>query len=271
MSALAPPAPALDRRVTQARVILSEWTKLRTLRSSIWSLLGAVVFMAGLGIVVAALQVTHWSQLDPHDRVNYDPVSTALIGALVAQLAIGVLGVLVVTGEYATGMVRATFSAVPRRLPVLWAKVAVYLTVVAVLMTACVLISFFGTQPILAAKHVDTSFGAPGVARAVFGAALYLIVVALLGVSLGALVRNTAGGIATLAGIMFVLPGVAAILPHSWGDSINPYLPSSAGAQIMALHPDPSGLAPWTGFGLFLGYTLVTLVAAAVLLVRRDV
>ena len=161
MSAVASPAPALDRRVTQARVILSEWTKLRTLRSSIWSLLGAVVFMAGLGIVVAALQVTHWSQLDPHDRVNYDPVSTALIGALVAQLAIGVLGVLVVTGEYATGMVRATFSAVPRRLPVLWAKVAVYLTVVAVLMTACVLISFFGTQPILAAKHVDTSSAPP--------------------------------------------------------------------------------------------------------------
>jgi ABC-type transport system involved in multi-copper enzyme maturation permease subunit len=264
-------APAArDYRVTQARVILSEWTKLRTLRSSVWSLLGAVVFMAGLGIVVAALQVTHWSQLDPHDRATYDPVGTALIGALVAQLAIGVLGVLVVTGEYATGTIRATFAAVPRRLPVLWAKALVFLVVTAVLMTFCALVAFFGTQPIVSTKHVETSFGTAGVARAVIGAGLYLTVVGLLGVSLGALVRNTAGGIGSLAGIMFVLPGVAAILPHSWGDAINPYLPSSAGAQIMAWHPDPSGLAPWTGFGLFLAYTLATLAVAAVLLVRRD-
>jgi ABC-type transport system involved in multi-copper enzyme maturation permease subunit len=260
----------VDYRVTQLRVIVSEWTKLRTLRSSVWSLAGAVLFMTGLGILVGALQVTHWSQLDPHDRATYDPVGTALIGALVAQLAIGVLGVLVVTGEYATGMIRATFAAVPRRLPVLWAKSLVYLVVTAVLMTVCALIAFFGTQPIIAAKHVDTSFGAPGVARAVFGAGLYLTVVGLLGVSLGALVRNTAGGIGALAGIMFVLPGVAAILPHSWGDTIDPYLPSSAGGQIMAWHPDPAGLAPWTGFALFLGYTLATLAVAAILLVRRD-
>ncbi|MGH3382911.1 MAG: ABC transporter permease subunit [Actinoallomurus sp.] len=259
-----------DCRVTQARVILSEWTKLRTLRSSVWSLLGAVVFMAGLGILVAALQVTHWSQLDPHDRATYDPVGTALIGALVAQLAIGVLGVLVVTGEYATGTIRATFAAVPRRLPVLWAKALVFIVVTAVLMTVCALVAFFGTQPIIATRHVDTSIGSVGVARAVFGAGLYLAVVGLLGVSLGALVRNTAGGIGSLAGVMFVLPGVAAILPHSWGDAIDPYLPSSAGGQIMAWHPDPSGLAPWTGFGLFLGYTVVTLAVAAVLLVRRD-
>ena len=263
-------APRRHYRVTQARVIASEWTKLRTLRSSQWSLLGAVLFMAGLGILVAALQVTHWSQLDPHDRTAYDPVGTALIGALVAQLAVGVLGVLVVTGEYATGMIRATFAAVPKRLPVLWAKALVFMVVTAVLMTLCVLVSFFVTQPILSAKHVDISFSSPGVARAVFGAALYLTVVALLGVSLGALVRNTAGGIGSLAGVMFVLPGVAAILPHSWGDTIDPYLPSSAGGQIMAWHPDPSGLAPWTGFALFLAYTLVTLVAAALLLVRRD-
>jgi ABC-2 type transport system permease protein len=257
--------------VTQARVILSEWTKLRTLRSSIWSLLGAVVFMAALGVAVAALQVTHWSQLDAHDRATYDPVGTALIGALVAQLAIGVLGVLVVTGEYATGMIRATFAAVPRRLPVLWAKVLVFLTATASLMTMCALIAFFVAQPILASKNVDIGFGSPGVARAVFGAGLYLTVVALLGVSLGALVRNTAGGIACLAGLMFVLPGVAAILPHSWGDAINPYLPSSAGGQVMALHPDPAGLAPWTGLAVFVAYAAVALVAAAILLVRRDV
>jgi ABC-2 type transport system permease protein len=268
MSVITPVAH--DYRVTQLRVIRSEWTKLRTLRSSVWSLLGAVVFMAGLGILVGALQVTHWSQLDPHDRATYDPVGTALIGALVAQLAIGVLGVLVVTGEYATGMIRATFAAVPRRLPVLWAKALVFIVVTGVLMTICVMVAFFGTQPIIASKHVETTFGSPGVARAVFGAALYVTVVGLLGVSLGALVRNTAGGIGALAGIMFVLPGVAAILPHSWGDSIDPYLPSSAGAQIMSWHPDPAGLAPWTGFALFLGYTLATLAVAAVLLVRRD-
>jgi hypothetical protein len=257
-------------RVTQLRVARSEWTKLWSLRSTRWSLLLAVVAMAGLGIVFGAVQMAHWSQMSAHDRATFDPVDTSVGGWHIAQLAVGVLGVLVISGEYSTGMIRSTFGAVPHRLPVLWAKAGVYSAVVFALMLPSALIAFFVTQAILRQHHVQTTFGAPHVARAVIGCALFLTITGLLGLAIGSLVRNTAGGIAAFAGVMFVLPGITAILPNSWGDSIDPYLPLSAGTAILAIHPDPSSLAPWTGLLLFLGYALAAIAVAAMLLVRRD-
>jgi ABC-2 type transport system permease protein len=266
------PSPRLLGRgkVTQFNVIRSEWTKLWSLRSTRWSLLVAVIAMAGLGIVVAAVQMAHWSSMSPVDRRTFNPIDVSVGGFHFAQLAIGVLGVLVMSGEYSTGMIRSSFAAVPKRLPVLWAKVLDFGFVTLALMLPAALFSFFVCQVILRQHHVQTTFGAPHVARAVIGSALFLTMVGLLGVALGALVRNTAGGIATLAGVLFVLPGIAAILPNSWGDSINPYLPSSAGEAIIAIHSDPHTLSAWSGFGLFTLYTVVAMVAAAVLLVRRD-
>jgi ABC-2 type transport system permease protein len=257
-------------RVTQLRVARSEWTKLWSLRSTRWSLLLAVVAMAGLGIVFGAVQMAHWSQMSAHDRATFDPVDTSLGGWHIAQLAVGVLGVLVISGEYSTGMIRSTFGAVPHRLPVLWAKAAVYGAVVLGLMLPASLIAFFVSQAILKQHHVQTTIGAPHVARAVIGCALFLTVTGLLGLAIGSLVRNTAGGIAAFAGVMFVLPGITAILPNSWGDSIDPYLPLSAGTAVLAIHPDPSSLAPWTGLLLFLGYAAAAMLIAAVLLLRRD-
>jgi ABC-2 type transport system permease protein len=256
--------------VSQARVVRSEWTKLWSLRSTRWSLLVSVVGMAGLGILVSAVQMAHWNQMDPHDRATFNPVDVSLGGWHLAQLAIGVLGVLLISGEYSTGQIRSTFAAVPRRLPVLWAKVGVYATLTFVLMLAASFVAFLVSQPILRSHHVQTTLSSPHVLRAVIGAALFLTVTGLMGVSLGALVRNTAGGIAAFAGLMFVLPGITAILPNSWGDSIDPYLPLSAGTDILAIHPDPNALSAWTGFLLFLGYALATLAVSAVLLVRRD-
>jgi ABC-2 type transport system permease protein len=257
-------------RVTQARVARSEWTKLWSLRSTRWSLLLAVVAMTGLGIVFGAVQMAHWSQMSPHDRATFDPVDTSLGGWHIAQLAVGVLGVLVISGEYSTGMIRSTFGAVPHRLPVLWAKAAVYGAVVFALMLPSALVAFFVSQAILKQHHVETTIGAPHVLRAVIGCALFLTITGLLGLALGSLVRNTAGGIATFAGVMFVLPGISAILPNSWGDAVDPYLPLSAGTAILSIHPDPSALAPWTGLLLYLGYAAFAMLAAAVLLVRRD-
>jgi hypothetical protein len=261
---------ARSGRVTQLRVARSEWTKLWSLRSTRWSLLLAVVAMAGLGIVFGAVQMAHWSQMSAHDRATFDPVDTSLGGWHIAQLAVGVLGVLVISGEYSTGMIRSTFGAVPHRLPVLWAKAGVYSAVVFALMLPSSLIAFFVSQAILKQHHVQTTFGAPHVARAVVGCALFLTVTGLLGLAIGSLIRNTAGGIAAFAGVMFVLPGITAILPNSWGNSIDPYLPLSAGTAILAIHPDASSLAPWTGLLLFLGYAAAAMAIAAVLLVRRD-
>lgn len=257
-------------RVTQLHVIRSEWTKLWSLRSTRWSLLVAVIGMAGLGIVIAAVQMAHWNSMSPNDRRTFNPVDVSTAGFHFAQLALGVLGVLVISGEYSTGMIRSSFAAVPKRLPVLWAKLLTFGTTALLLMLPSALLAFFVAQAILRQHHVQTTFGSPHVARAVIGSALFLTVVGLLGVVIGALVRNTAGGIATLAGVLFVLPGIAAILPNSWGDTINPYLPNSAGEAITAIHSDPHTLSAWNGFALFCAYTAVATIVAAVLLVRRD-
>ena len=257
-------------RVTQARVARSEWTKLWTLRSTRWSLLAAVIAMAGLGIVFSAVQMAHWSQMSAGDRLTYDPIDTSLGGWHIAQLALGVLGVLVISGEYSTGMIRSSFAAVPRRLPVLWAKTGVYAGVVFGLMLPTALIAFFVSQAIDRQHHVQTTIGAPHVLRSVVGCALFLTATGVLGLALGALVRNTAGGIATFAGVMFVLPGISAILPNSWGDSINPYLPLTAGTTILSRHPDPGSLSPWAGLALYAGYAAAALAISAFLLVRRD-
>jgi len=256
--------------VTLARVVRSEWTKLWSLRSTRWALLVSVVGMTGLGILVSAVQMAHWKQMSAQDRATFDAVDVSLGGWHLAQLAIGVLGVLLITGEYSTGQIRSTFAAVPHRLPVLWAKAGVYAAITLVLMLVSSFAAFLISQPILRRHHVETTLSSPHVLRAVVGAALFLTATGLFGLSLGALVRNTAGGIATFAGLMFVLPGITAILPNSWGDSIDPYLPLSAGTDILTIHPDPASLAAWTGFLLFLGYSLGALALSAVLLLRRD-
>ena len=180
------------------------------------------------------------------------------------------LGVLVITGDYSTGMIRATMAAVPKRLPVLWAKAIVYGLVVLALATPATLIAFGVGEAILARQHIDIAFSHPGVARAVFGAALYLTVVGLFGLAIGGIVRNTAGGIASLRRDSFVLPPLMNVLPTSWNNAASPYLPLPAGQAVMALTRDPHQLAPWTGLGLLCAHTAAALALASILLVRRD-
>lgn len=257
-------------RVTQLRVIRSEWTKLRSLRSTVFSLLAAVVFVLGLSLLVPSVTVGHWPPRDPREALGFDPTARSLAGVFLAQLALGVLGVLLMSGEYATGMVRATFAAVPTRLPVLWAKAAVFAAVTFVLMVPATLGAFLIGQSIFSGKGLQTDLSQPGVLRAVIGAALYLTVVGVLGLGLGALLRNTAAAISTLFGLLFVLPIIMHLLPTSFSDSVDKYLPNSAGQAITHVRPDPTALAPWTGFGLFCLYAVVMLAVAAVGLRRRD-
>jgi hypothetical protein len=263
-------AAGLRIRVGQWRVVRSEWTKLWSLRSTRWALLVSFVAMGGLGILVSAIQMAHWNQLHADDRRNFNPIDSSLGGWHLAQLSIGVLGVLFITGEYSTGQIRSTFAAVPKRLPVLWAKAAVFSFVTLVMMVVASFIAFLVAQPILSQHHVQTTLGHPHVLRSVIGAGLFLTATGLLGLSLGALVRNTAGGIASFAGVMFVLPGLSAVLPNSWGDKLDPYLPLNAGSDIIGNQPDPTQLSAWGGFGLFCLYAVIALAISAVLLVRRD-
>ncbi|UTI66264.1 ABC transporter permease subunit [Paraconexibacter antarcticus] len=270
----APPAPtttAFRGRVTQARVARAEWTKLWSLRSTRWSLLFAVVAMVALGIGISAVQMSRWGSMSAHDRAVYDSIDTGVGGYHLAQLAIGVLGVLVISGEYSTGMIRSSLMAVPKRLPVLWAKLGVFTAVTFVLMLVSTFISFFAVQAIVTQHHQQHAIGDPHALRAVVGTALFLTVLGALGVGLGALVRNTAGGIASFVGLLFVLPGVTALLPHSLADTINPYLPLNAGFTVTtSTFENSHHLSTWGGFAVFCVYTAVVIAAAAVQMVRRD-
>ena len=264
-----PRAPTVGR-VTQARVARSEWTKLRTLRSTRWAMFVTLLLTMGIGILACTVFAARWPNLSLEDKLRFHPLRVSLAGVGLAQLSIGVLGVLVITGEYSTGMIRSTFCAVPKRLPVLWAKAAVFAAVTLVVSVPAVLIVFFAGQSILSSRHVQIAFSYPGVARAVFGAALFLTVMGVFGLGIGAIVRHTAGGIVTLVGIVFVIPPLLGLLPTSWSDAINPYLPSTAGDAIWTITPDAHTLSPWAGFGLFCGYAAASLAIAALLLVRRD-
>ena len=258
-------------RVTQGGVLASEWTKLRSLRSNRLSLLAASVLTIGFPILFASIVGSHWGHMTPMERANRQPLDVALSGVGIAHIVLGVLGVTVITGEYSTGLIRATFCAVPKRLPVLWAKAADYALVCFALMLPAVVIAFFSSQAILNRHHIlQISFTHPGVARCVVGAAVYLMLVGVFAVALGAIVRSTAGGIALFATIFFVTPPLVDVLPASWSDAISPYLPSSAGRSMVMLTHGPHELAPGPGAALLCGYVALALAAAAVLLVRRD-
>lgn len=257
--------------VSFPRVLRSEWTKLASLRSTRWSLLAAVVMMVLVAAAIAGAQMNRWTHLSPHDRLTFDSINTAVAGFNFSQLAIGVLGVLVISGEYSTGMIRSSLMAVPHRLPVLWAKAVVFGALTFVLMLVSALVAFVIVQAIVTGHGMQHSLGDPHALRAVVGVALFLTVLGLMAIGLGALVRNTAGGIATFVLLLFVLPGVTAILPASLSDSLSPYLPLNAGTAVAtSTFENSHHLAPWTGFGLFCAYTAVVLAAAAVGLVRRD-
>ena len=263
------PAGATSQRVTQARVVRSEWTKLRSQPSTFWSLLAALALILGFGALYCVLRVTR-PPTGPEAVAAFDPTAVSLTGVQLAQLAVGVLGVLLVDGEYATGTIRVSLSAVPRRLPVLWGKAIVLALATLVLCLPATLAAFLVGQSILEAERLDTSLSDPGVARAVFGSALFLSAVGLLGLGLGALLRSTAGAVAGLFDLLFGPQLLAGLLPADWSDKLYPYLPVPAGAAVANVQPDPAALAPWTGFSLFCLYTGVVLALAAWQLRRRD-
>jgi hypothetical protein len=227
-------------------------------------------------VIPALINAHRWSTMSLQDKLTFNPLETSLIGVATAQLAIGVLGVLMITGEYSTGMIRATFCAVPGRLPVLWAKTAVFGALTLILSVPAMLIAFFSAQAILAGhtlfgRDIAVSISDPGVARVVVGGGLYLTLIGLFGLALGFLLRNTAAGIAAFAAILFVIPPLLNVLPASWDDAVSPYLPSNAGQAIMQFGSPSHTLGPWTGLGLFAAYTAGLIAAAALLLRRRDV
>ncbi|TAM84448.1 MAG: ABC transporter permease [Jatrophihabitans sp.] len=270
MTQLAQPSPATRYHLSAPGILRSEWIKLRSLRSTWISLVVAAVLAIGLGVLFSALRGNDFSHHGVIPGPFFDPVAVSLRGVYLAQVAVGVLGVLLITGEYSTGMIRASLTAVPRRAPVLLAKTAVYAVASYVVAVVATFFAFLGGQAALGAYGFGVSLSSPGALRAVFGGALYLMVVGLLGLGLGFALRNTGGAIATLFGLLLILPALAQALPSSWQDHIDKYLPMTAGTQIMVTKPDAGSLSPWTGLLVFACYALAALVAGAIVLRRRD-
>jgi len=267
-----PPAkPAL--RLSFGGVLRSEWIKLRSVRSSALTLLGAAFAMLAAGLVFASTISDNGVGNGPGPRGGMtDPTAISLSGVTFAQLIIGVLGVLVVSNEYSTGMIRSTLTGVPTRFPVLAAKVAVVIGSVFPTMLAVSLGAFFGGQAIMSGGTLPTAaIGDPGVLAAVVGSAAALTGVAVMGVALGSILRSTAGAISTLFALVFLAPGLGQLLlPTSWRDDVLKYLPSNASGSFTSVTPAADALGTTAGALVFAAWVVVPLVVAAVLLRRRD-
>lgn len=272
----AAPAPAKVTaprvyRVTWAGVLRSELSKFLSLRSS-WITLGlTMLFLAGFGIV-SAVRYNPANPTSGHFGASApgNAVAIALGGQNFAMLAAGVLGVLFMAGEYSTGMIRSTLTAVPRRLPVLWSKSAVLAITVFVVATAAVVIAFLGGEGSLAGTKVALTLSSPGVIGALLGAGGYFALVAALGVALGALIRSIAGGIAALVTTLLLLSVITGILPGNLGNDVTPYLPSNAGTAMFSLTHNSTTLSPGAGAAVFAGWALLALGAAAFRLTHTD-
>jgi ABC-2 type transport system permease protein len=272
-------APVVDRpvqpgaRVVFGRLLHAEWTKLRSVRSTMWSLLLLVILVPGLTVLLTWLTASQWSKADASTRaqVMADPTSTILgAGFQLGQLTICVLGVMVIASEYSTGMIRASLLAVPKRTPMLAAKAVVFAALVFVFGEIVAFPSFFIGAAILH-SHATVSIGDPGVLRAVIGAGLYLTVLGLFALSIAAIVRHTAGAITGVIGFILVLAPLTQLLPGRVGKHIHAYMPSEAGHLIGQAHQAKDDLlSPLQGLGVFCLWTAALLAVATYLLRRRD-
>lgn len=268
MSATTTAPPRAGLAPLFAGIVRSEARKLGTVRSTTWALLAVVAFTVITAALLGALLPGH---LSVHQKAAIDSVRVSLGGLHLSQVAAGLLGVLAVTGEYSSGMIRATLAAVPQRRLLLTAKALVTAAAVAVTGTAACLAAYLVFQAFLpAGDALRTTLAGPGVLRAVLGAGLYLTVLALLGFGLGAVLRSSAGAVAVLFGALFVPSLLAALLPSSWQDTIGPYLPMNAGDTLYTIRPEAHMLGPWAGFGVFCLYATAALAAGFALIGRRD-
>jgi ABC-2 type transport system permease protein len=266
-------APLSQRRRSGPALaaIRAERTKLFTLRSARWLMATGVVLTIGIGALVGVLARYEWPRMSLFQRATFDPTPGALAGLLLCMLLWAALAITSVTGEYASGTIRATVVAIPSRTTVLVAKVAVIGAVVLVLGEVATFGAFFACQLVLAGAVPTAHLGDPGVLRTVADGGLYLAGMSLLAMGVAWLLRRAALAFSAFFGLLFVLPVVTIALPGDWRQTFFRYLPGSAGGQLVTHHVHPGDLSPALGGLVLLGYLATALVAGGVLLYRRDV
>ncbi len=260
--------PAPQGRVGFGGALRSEFTKIRSVRSTYWTLLAMVVVTVGFGALASWGAASHANQLD----ASFDATQRSLGGLYISQLIIAVLGALAITSEYSTGMIRTALSAQPRRGTVFAAKTVVFAGVALVTGLVTSFLSFFLGQALMSSKHINATLGQPHVLRAVIGGGLFLAACGLLAYGLGMIFRHTAGAVTAAIGLLFVLTVVVNFLPEAWQEHVNKWTPALAGSAVWAVKqtPDAFNLGAWQGFGVLCAYAAVALVVGLVVFLRRD-
>jgi ABC-2 type transport system permease protein len=251
----------------------SEWTKIRSVRSTYWTLLVLLAVSVGIGAAISGGTAASWSHTTAADRATFDATQASIAGLFyLGQLVIVVLGAMVFTAEYSTGMIRTSLTVMPRRVTMYAAKAAVFAVVALVVTLVAAFIAFFLGQSLLASTHESATLSQPNVLRAIIGSALYVTLCGLFAFAAGAILRHTAATITTIIGLLFVIPILVHLLPHSWYIDVERWLPDAAGRAISATIPgqDPNLFSPWSQFAVFAVYTAVLLVIGAVLFRKRD-
>jgi ABC-2 type transport system permease protein len=246
-----------------AGALKSEFTKIRSVRSTYWTLLALVVVTDGIGALSCLGAVSQGHRVD-------DPAFRSLIGLILGQLIIAVLGALTITSEYSTGMIRTSLSVQPRRPTLFAAKTVVFALVSLVTGLVAAFSAFFLGQAILASKHLNVTLGQPHVLRAVIGAALFLAVSGMLAYGLGAVLRHTAAAISAATALLFVLTILVNFLPQNWQVHVDKWIPFNAGSQVWSTVPAPHMFSPWVGLGVFAGYAALAIAAGLALFRTRD-
>jgi ABC-type transport system involved in multi-copper enzyme maturation permease subunit len=258
------------RAATFGGVLRSEWTKLRSVRSTFWALTATVVLGIGLGAAISAATAHGYATSSVAAKLSWDPTAVSLDGMGIATLAIAVLGVLCISSEYSSGMIRTSLTAVPKRGRVLAAKSLVFAVVTFVVGEVVSFTAFFVGQALISGHAPHAALGDPGVARAVVGTGLALTALAVLSVAAGTVLRHPAAAIACMIAVLFVLPGIAQALPDSWRNPVTEFWPTSAGSQLTSVHHSAHTVAPWPGFGVMCLSVAIVYAIAWTLLNRRD-
>lgn len=256
----------VERPTTIVDTFKAEWTKLRTLRSTWFTVGGAMVAAVGLAGLICAASVSQWDTMSPAQRAEFDPTSTALIGVLFASAILGCLAVRAITSEYSTGMIRLTFSAIPGRRGVLAAKAAILAAVSFPVALAANFGSFFLGRQILAAKDISISIGQPGVLQAIVFGALAVSLVTVMGLGLGGIIRRTAGATSAL---MMIIIG-SGIIGIALPESARQYLPGNAIQAVTSVKETAALLSPGKALAVVGVYAIVALATASRLIVSRD-
>lgn len=255
--------------MTAAQVIRSEWTKIRSVASTVWTLGLAAVVTIALGALISLLFKNQWSDLSDKDRLSFDPTYTSFAGMSLGQLAMIVFGVLVVSNEYSTGMIRTSLAAVPQRGTFFASKLTVAAGLAFAVGVVTSFAAFFLGQAMLGGH--STSIGDPGVLRAVIGGALYMTLIALFSMGVAAMLRSPMLSLGVLMPFFFLISNILGAVSAT--KKVGRYLPDQAGSKIMQVvtpvdNDTPYG--PWGGLAIMVGWVVVALLGGYVLLKERD-